>query len=82
MKVIDKLACPIDYSCEECINYSSDLSVCLVLNKIIKSNYKYKVEKRFRKNFLGICFISYLDSNIRREVMEVFNQLYFSIAKH
>lgn len=36
--------------------------------------------KRFRKNFGGICLISYLDSNIRREVMEIFEQLYLSIA--
>lgn len=38
--------------------------------------------KKFRKNFMGICFISYLDSNIRREIMEIFNQLHFFIAKH
>mgnify|MGYP001576079178 CR=1 FL=1 len=36
--------------------------------------------KRFRKNFGGICLISYLDSNIRKEVMEIFEQLYLSIA--
>ena len=38
--------------------------------------------KKFRKNFIGICFISYLDSNIRREIMEIFSQLHFFIAKH
>lgn len=38
--------------------------------------------KRFRKNFMGICFISYLDSNIRKEVMEIFNQLHLFIIKH
>ncbi|MDP2736315.1 MAG: hypothetical protein Q8O59_00835 [bacterium] len=38
--------------------------------------------KRFRKNFIGICFIDYLDSNIRREIMEIFSQLHFFIAKH
>jgi hypothetical protein len=37
--------------------------------------------KRFRKNFMGICFISYLDSNIRKEVMEIFEQLYLSMVK-
>lgn len=36
--------------------------------------------KHFRKNFGGICFICYLDSNIRREIMEIFEQLYLSIA--
>lgn len=27
--------------------------------------------KRFRKNFMGICFINYLDSNIRKEILEL-----------
>ena len=31
--------------------------------------------KHFRQNFMGICFISYLDSNIRRELLELANQL-------
>ena len=37
--------------------------------------------KKFRKNFGGICFIAYLDSNIRKEVMEIFEQLHSLIAK-
>lgn len=27
--------------------------------------------KRFRKNFMGICFINYLDSSIRKEILEL-----------
>ena len=27
--------------------------------------------KRFRKNFMGICFLYYSDSNIRRELLEI-----------
>ncbi|MFH1254962.1 MAG: hypothetical protein V1667_00580 [bacterium] len=38
--------------------------------------------KKFRKNFMGICFIGYLDSNIRKEIMEIFNQLHSSIAEY
>ena len=42
-----------------------------------KSAYikKRSRKKRFRKNFMGICFINYLDSNIRKELMELNNQL-------
>ncbi|MFY9493109.1 MAG: hypothetical protein WAP55_01360 [Minisyncoccia bacterium] len=31
--------------------------------------------RRFRKNFMGICFISYLDSDIRKELLEIARQL-------
>ncbi len=31
--------------------------------------------KRFRKNFNGICFIAYLDSNIRKELLEIIHQI-------
>jgi len=53
MKIIDRITCPPNYSCEECIKYNSVLNICLVLNKImvIKLNSKYKDENRFRKNF-------------------------------
>ncbi len=35
--------------------------------------------KRFRKNFMGICFIKYLDSNIREELLELARQLQRSV---
>ena len=31
--------------------------------------------KRFRKNFMGICFVNYCDSSIRREILEINRQL-------
>lgn len=31
--------------------------------------------KRFRKNFMGICFITYLDSSVRKEIMELAYQI-------
>ncbi len=36
--------------------------------------------KKFRKNFMGICFITYLDSNIRKELMELAGQFYENIV--
>jgi len=36
-------------------------------------------KKRFRKNFMGICFINYLDSTIRKELLELANQLQESL---
>ncbi|MDP3758171.1 MAG: hypothetical protein Q8Q86_00475, partial [Candidatus Daviesbacteria bacterium] len=36
---------------------------------------KRSKRKRFRKNFMGICFINYLDSNVRKEVLEIGYQL-------
>lgn len=38
-------------------------------------------KKRFRKNFMGICFINYLDSNIRKELLELANQLCLLIER-
>lgn len=35
--------------------------------------------KRFRKNFMGICFINYYDSKIRKELMEIVKKLSVSI---
>lgn len=32
-------------------------------------------KKRYRKNFMGICLINYLDSNIRKDLMELASQL-------
>ena len=32
-------------------------------------------KKRFRKNFMGICFVNYFDSNIRREILEIDRQV-------
>lgn len=37
--------------------------------------------KRFRKNFAGICFIYYGDSKIRKELLELGNQLHKYITK-
>ena len=31
--------------------------------------------KRFRKNFMGICFVYHSDSRLRKEIMELANQL-------
>lgn len=31
--------------------------------------------RRFRENFMGICFITYLDSTIRKEIMELIFQV-------
>ncbi len=31
--------------------------------------------KKYRKNFMGVCFIYYSDSNIRKEIMEVCSQI-------
>lgn len=42
---------------------------------------KRSVTKRFRKNFSGICFVKYLDSNLRRELMELNNQLWQTLTK-
>jgi hypothetical protein len=36
---------------------------------------KRSVQKRFRKNFQGICFIKYDDSSIRRELLSLGNQI-------
>jgi len=38
-------------------------------------------KKRFRKNFMGICFINYSDSNIRKELLELTNQLCLLIKR-
>jgi len=32
--------------------------------------------KRFRKNFMGICFVYYFDSKIRKELLELCDQMY------
>lgn len=38
--------------------------------------------KKFRQNFMGICFINYLDSNVRKELMQIAYQLQsFSVNK-
>lgn len=42
---------------------------------------KRSKKKRFRKNFMGICFINYLNSGIRKELMELNNQLQKIITK-
>lgn len=36
---------------------------------------KRSVQKRFRKNFQGICFINYADSSIRRELLSLGQQI-------
>lgn len=36
--------------------------------------------KRFRKNFMGICFIKYYDTRIRKEIMELAYQLHEQIT--
>ena len=33
-------------------------------------------KKRFRKNFMGICFVYYFDSKIRKELLELCDQMY------
>ncbi len=42
------------------------------LNKFYKTYLKERSKTRkFRENFRGICFLSYLDSNIRRDLLEI-----------
>lgn len=38
-------------------------------------------KKRFRKNFMGICLMRYLDSNIRKDIMELNHQLLLFCTK-
>lgn len=38
-------------------------------------------KKRFRKNFMGICLMRYLDSNVRKDLMEINHQLLLSCTK-
>lgn len=46
------------------------------LNQFIKNSIKKRGKtKRFRKNFAGICSVRYLDSNIRKELMETGSSL-------
>lgn len=46
------------------------------LDKFGKTYIKKRSKtKRFRRNFMGICFINYLDSDIRKEVLEIGHQL-------
>lgn len=61
--------------------WSKVLNVSLVqFNKIyIKKRSK---TKRFRKNFAGICFIYYGDSNIRKELLELGSALQKIIIKN
>ena len=33
MKIIDKLACPIDYDCAECVNFEIHIGKCYVTKK-------------------------------------------------
>lgn len=47
-------------------------------NPYIKKRSK---KRRFRKNFMGICFINYLNSNIRKELLELGKQLHENIIK-
>ncbi len=37
---------------------------------------KRSTTKRFRKNFMGICFVYHSDSKLRKEIMELAHQLY------
>lgn len=37
---------------------------------------KRSKRKKFRKNFMGVCFIYYSDSNIRKEIMEICDQMH------
>lgn len=39
---------------------------------------KRSATKRFRKNFMGICFLYHQDSKLRKEIMELAYQLYTS----
>lgn len=46
------------------------------LNQFHKVYLKKRGKKRFRKNFMGICFLYYLDSSIRKELMEIASALH------
>lgn len=39
---------------------------------------KRSVTKRYRRNFMGICFLYHQDSKLRKEIMELAHQLYTS----
>ncbi len=38
-------------------------------------------KKRFRKNFMGICYVNYKDSNVRKEILEIGYRLQELITK-
>lgn len=42
---------------------------------------KRSLAKKFRKNFMGICLLRYLNSDIRKELMEIGKQLGVILAK-
>ena len=42
---------------------------------------KRSSKKRFRKNFMGICFITYLDIGLRKEVLGLGYAIYDRVAK-
>lgn len=42
---------------------------------------KRSSKKRFKKNFMGVCFVYYFDSKIRKELLELCNQLTTAYAK-
>lgn len=51
------------------------------LNKFGKIYIKKRsITKKFRKNFMGICFIKYYDNMLQKEVMVLADQLYQKIA--
>ncbi|KKU59138.1 MAG: hypothetical protein UX81_C0012G0003 [Parcubacteria group bacterium GW2011_GWA2_47_12] len=64
------------HSIQECEKFWSDLL------KIPRSQFwktyvkKRSVTKRFRRNFMGICFLYHQDSKLRKEIMELAHQLY------
>lgn len=51
------------------------------LNKFGKIYVKKRsITKKFRKNFMGICFIKYYDNMLQKEVMVLADQLFQAIA--
>jgi len=60
---------------DKCLKYWSNL-LGVSKNQFGKFYIKERSKtKKFRENFMGICSVAYLDSNIRRELMEIANQL-------
>lgn len=61
---------------EECRNFWSDL-LGIPQTQFWKTYTKKRsTTKRFRKNFMGICFLYHPDSKLRKEIMELAYQLY------
>ena len=52
-------------------------------SQFYKTYWKKRGEgKKYRENFMGVCFIYHSDSNIRKEMMELCNQMHSILCHH